>query len=192
MLQILRRMKHLDVFRAFFLLLFPLPFWHDWRFRRSRAPFPGSSSARGTVCMGRAYCCWSRTAGRHRWRRVFWLPAPPQDTRTGQLTLAAVDRHPRQRTSFLITFRLCAIRNADLIPVLQKEDITEQGSFEARMAAGGFTTSFHSSQFGKVSTSQEGAEVTGPSPQVTGGVHGEGSRLRRKSKVIRPVFKKGG
>jgi len=53
------------------------------------------------------------------------------------------------RTSFVIAHRLSTIRNADIILVMDKGNIIEQGNHEALMAEGGFYADLYSSQFAK-------------------------------------------
>jgi ATP-binding cassette subfamily B protein len=51
------------------------------------------------------------------------------------------------RTSFIIAHRLSTIRDADLILVMNKGDIIEQGSHEALLEKGGFYAELYASQF---------------------------------------------
>lgn len=51
------------------------------------------------------------------------------------------------RTSFVIAHRLSTIRNADLILVLQKGDIVEQGTHAELLAANGAYAKLYNSQF---------------------------------------------
>ena len=53
----------------------------------------------------------------------------------------------RGRTSFVIAHRLSTIRNADLILVLQKGDIVEQGTHAELLAANGAYAKLYNSQF---------------------------------------------
>ena len=69
------------------------------------------------------------------------------DTRTEQLIQDAMDRLMAGRTSFIIAHRLSTIKNADLILVMKKGDIIEQGSHEELMAQGGFYADLYNSQF---------------------------------------------
>jgi ATP-binding cassette, subfamily B, multidrug efflux pump len=51
------------------------------------------------------------------------------------------------RTSFIIAHRLSTIRDADLILVMDKGDIVEQGTHEELLARGGFYAELYNSQF---------------------------------------------
>ena len=66
------------------------------------------------------------------------------DTRTEERIQAAMDNLMRGRTSFVIAHRLSTIRNADLILVLQKGDIVEQGTHAELLAANGAYSITHS------------------------------------------------
>ena len=69
------------------------------------------------------------------------------DTRTEGRIQAAMDNLMRGRTSFVIAHRLSTIRNADLILVLQKGDIAEQGTHAELLAANGAYAKLYNSQF---------------------------------------------
>ena len=69
------------------------------------------------------------------------------DTRTEERIQAAMDNLMRSRTSFVIAHRLSTIRNADLILVLQKGDIVEQGTHAELLAANGAYAKLYNSQF---------------------------------------------
>ena len=51
------------------------------------------------------------------------------------------------RTSFVIAHRLSTIRDADVILVMDKGGLVEQGSHDALMAAKGFYYDLYASQF---------------------------------------------
>jgi ATP-binding cassette, subfamily B, multidrug efflux pump len=53
----------------------------------------------------------------------------------------------KDRTSFVIAHRLSTIRGADIILVMDKGAIIEQGTHAELMAAGGFYYDLYSSQF---------------------------------------------
>ena len=69
------------------------------------------------------------------------------DTRTEERIQAAMDNLMRGRTSIVIAHRLSTIRNADLILVLQKGDIVEQGTHAELLAANGAYAKLYNSQF---------------------------------------------
>ncbi len=69
------------------------------------------------------------------------------DTRTEVLIQQAMAELMRERTSFVIAHRLSTIRGADIILVMDKGAIIEQGSHEELMAAGGFYHDLYASQF---------------------------------------------
>jgi ATP-binding cassette subfamily B protein len=69
------------------------------------------------------------------------------DTRTEVLIQQAMAELMRERTSFVIAHRLSTIRGADIILVMDKGAIIEQGSHEELMAARGFYHDLYASQF---------------------------------------------
>jgi len=69
------------------------------------------------------------------------------DTRTEVLIQKAMDNLMLGRTSFVIAHRLSTIRSADMILVMEKGDIVEQGSHEELLAKGGVYTALYNSQF---------------------------------------------
>ena len=69
------------------------------------------------------------------------------DTRTELLIQAAMDNLMHGRTSFIIAHRLSTIKNADLILVMDKGDVVEQGSHTELLAADGFYAMLYNSQF---------------------------------------------
>ena len=69
------------------------------------------------------------------------------DTRTEVLIQQAMSELMKDRTSFVIAHRLSTIRGADIILVMDKGAIIEQGSHEELMAAGGFYHDLYASQF---------------------------------------------
>ena len=73
------------------------------------------------------------------------------DTRTEILIQKAMDRLLEGRTSFIIAHRLSTIKNADLILVMDKGDIVEQGTHEELLAKNGFYANLYNSQFEHVS-----------------------------------------
>jgi ATP-binding cassette subfamily B protein len=69
------------------------------------------------------------------------------DTRTEVLIQQAMAELMQDRTSFVIAHRLSTVRGADIILVMDKGAIVEQGSHEALMAAKGFYHDLYASQF---------------------------------------------
>ena len=69
------------------------------------------------------------------------------DTHTEVLIQKAMGNLMKGRTSFIIAHRLSTIRDADLILVMNKGDIVEQGSHEELLARGGFYAELYNSQF---------------------------------------------
>ncbi|MFV0561299.1 MAG: ABC transporter ATP-binding protein [Enterococcus sp.] len=69
------------------------------------------------------------------------------DTRLEALIQKAMDRVMKGRTSFVIAHRLSTIREADLILVMDKGSIIEQGTHEELLAKGGFYEKLYNSQF---------------------------------------------
>jgi len=69
------------------------------------------------------------------------------DTRTEVLIQQAMDNLMQNRTSFIIAHRLSTIRQAQLILVMNKGDIVEQGSHEELLAKNGFYNELYYAQF---------------------------------------------
>ncbi|MCX6373060.1 MAG: ABC transporter ATP-binding protein [Actinobacteria bacterium] len=69
------------------------------------------------------------------------------DTRTEVLIQQAMAELMKDRTSFVIAHRLSTIRGADIILVMDKGAIIEQGSHNELMAARGFYHDLYASQF---------------------------------------------
>ncbi|MEK7354037.1 MAG: ABC transporter ATP-binding protein [Chloroflexota bacterium] len=69
------------------------------------------------------------------------------DTRTEILIQTAMKELMKGRTSFVIAHRLSTIRNADMILVMDKGDIVEQGTHDRLLAADGFYAMLYRSQF---------------------------------------------
>ncbi len=74
------------------------------------------------------------------------------DTRTEVLIQEAMSHLREGRTSFVIAHRLSTIRDADVIIVMAKGRIVEQGSHEELMALGGVYADLHASQFAGMET----------------------------------------
>ena len=69
------------------------------------------------------------------------------DTRTEVMVQHAMAKLRQGRTSFVIAHRLSTIRDADIILVMDKGKIVEQGSHENLMASKGFYYELYASQF---------------------------------------------
>ncbi|GGB96338.1 multidrug ABC transporter ATP-binding protein [Cellulomonas carbonis] len=69
------------------------------------------------------------------------------DTRTEVLVQHAMAALRQGRTSFVIAHRLSTIRDADLILVMERGSIVEQGTHDALVAAGGAYARLYASQF---------------------------------------------
>lgn len=69
------------------------------------------------------------------------------DTRTEQAIVRAMDAIMENRTSFVIAHRLSTIVDADLILVMEKGTIIEQGTHAELLAAGGSYAELYRSQF---------------------------------------------
>jgi ATP-binding cassette subfamily B protein len=69
------------------------------------------------------------------------------DTRTEVLIQKAMETLMKGKTSFVITHRLSTIRDADLILVMDKGNIVEQGNHKDLLAKKGFYASLYNSQF---------------------------------------------
>ena len=71
------------------------------------------------------------------------------DTRTEELVQKAMDKLTEGKTSFIIAHRLSTIKNADLILVMDKGNIIEQGNHEELLKKKGFYANLYNSQFQK-------------------------------------------
>ena len=69
------------------------------------------------------------------------------DTRTELKIQNAFAKLMKGRTSFIVAHRLSTIKEADLILVMNKGNIIEQGTHDELMAAGGFYKNLYNSQF---------------------------------------------
>lgn len=69
------------------------------------------------------------------------------DTRTELKIQNAFAKLMKGRTSFIVAHRLSTIKEADLILVMNKGNIIEQGTHDRLMAAGGFYKNLYNSQF---------------------------------------------
>lgn len=69
------------------------------------------------------------------------------DTRTEVFIQKAMNQLMQGRTSFVIAHRLSTIKNADLILVMNKGTVIEQGTHQELMDQGGFYSDLYNSQF---------------------------------------------
>ena len=69
------------------------------------------------------------------------------DTRTEAAIQSAMDNLTHGRTSFVIAHRLSTIRNADLILVLERGNVVEQGSHKELLSKNGAYAKLYNSQF---------------------------------------------
>ena len=69
------------------------------------------------------------------------------DTRTELYIQKAMSRLMENRTSFVIAHRLSTIKDADLILVMNKGTVIEQGTHESLLAQNGFYADLYNSQF---------------------------------------------
>ena len=69
------------------------------------------------------------------------------DTRTEQRIQRAFAKIMKGKTSFVVAHRLSTVRNADIILVMNKGKIIEQGNHEELMNKGGFYANLYESQF---------------------------------------------
>lgn len=72
------------------------------------------------------------------------------DTRTEILIQKAMDELMKNRTSFIIAHRLSTIKNADLILVIDKGNIVEQGTHKELLDKNGFYSKLYNSQFEEI------------------------------------------
>ena len=73
------------------------------------------------------------------------------DTRTEELVQKAMDKLAKGKTSFIIAHRLSTIKNADMILVMDKGNIIEQGTHEELLNKKGFYADLYNSQFDTLS-----------------------------------------
>ncbi len=69
------------------------------------------------------------------------------DTRTEQYIQMALTKMMKDRTSFVIAHRLSTIKKANLILVMNKGRVIEQGTHDALLAKNGFYAALYNSQF---------------------------------------------
>lgn len=69
------------------------------------------------------------------------------DTRTEKIVISAMNKLTKNKTSFIIAHRLSTIKSADLILVMNKGDIVEQGTHDELIKKNGFYAELYNSQF---------------------------------------------
>ena len=72
------------------------------------------------------------------------------DTLTEAKIQAAFEQMMKGRTSFVVAHRLSTIRTADVILVMERGKILEQGTHEALLKKNGAYAALYNSQFGAV------------------------------------------
>lgn len=78
------------------------------------------------------------------------------DTRTEVLVQKAMNALRANRTSFVIAHRLSTIRDADVIVVMEKGSIVEQGNHRQLIASGGHYAKLYESQFERAAIDDDG------------------------------------
>lgn len=86
------------------------------------------------------------------------------DTQTEKLIQEALDRLMQGRTTFVIAHRLATVRRADMILVMEKGRIVQQGTHDELLRQGGLYREIHDLQL----TQNVGFEDEIEEPQVTG------------------------
>ena len=83
-------------------------------------------------------------------------PTSSIDSKTEAVILDALDRLMLGRTTFMIAHRLSTVRRADIILVIDKGKLVEQGSHESLLALGGLYYQLHTMQTQQMD--EEGAQ----------------------------------
>lgn len=83
------------------------------------------------------------------------------DTQTEDLIQGALKKMLKGRTSFIIAHRLSTIRDADLIVVLDKGQIVEQGTHQELLELGGIYSKLYTSSYAVVGASENGHSSNG-------------------------------
>jgi ABC-type multidrug transport system fused ATPase/permease subunit len=76
-------------------------------------------------------------------------PTSAVDSKTERVILDALARLAAGRTTFMVAHRLCTIRHADVILVLDHGRLVEQGTHEALLAVDGLYKQMHDAQTGR-------------------------------------------
>lgn len=77
------------------------------------------------------------------------------DTRTEKRISEAFDKLMTGRTSFIVAHRLATIKNADLILVMEKGDVVEQGTHDELLKKHGYYYDLYTSQFAGIEEAKE-------------------------------------
>ncbi len=100
------------------------------------------------------------------------------DTQTEKLIQSALDALMEGRTTFVIAHRLSTVRRADMILVMDKGQIVEQGTHEELLARGGLYKEIHDLQLADHAGFAEEMEEI----QITGSAKEKESELEEESK----------
>ena len=76
-------------------------------------------------------------------------PTSGLDAQSEQAVFEALDRLMKGKTSIVIAHHLATILHADVIFVVKDNHLTERGTHDELLAAGGFYAELHSIQFGE-------------------------------------------
>ena len=79
------------------------------------------------------------------------------DTRTEKKISEAFDKLMTGRTCFIVAHRLSTIRNADIILVMEKGNVVEQGNHETLLKKHGFYYDLYTSQFAEIGFAENSA-----------------------------------
>ena len=79
------------------------------------------------------------------------------DTRTEKKISEAFDKLMTGRTCFIVAHRLSTIRNADIILVMEKGNVVEQGNHETLLKKHGFYYDLYTSQFAEIGGAENSA-----------------------------------
>ena len=91
-------------------------------------------------------------------------PTSSIDSRTEAVILDALDRLMLGRTTFVIAHRLSTVRNADLVLVLDRSELVEQGTPEELLQRGGMYRELYDAQFGRRADDAPGELLAASAP----------------------------